>query len=229
MIYHHNQSKERDFKEEYKDAPQELEQANQAYKEAKKKKVVKFFKYIMFGILLFLIYVFLRMGGIQLPQKVDIQEGYEVFLNRNEIDFSLKKRYQKNYIPFIFERSGEYTYYYSSDVDNSFTLEESFPFEIKKYECYQNEQKVSCYDTIDEKGNISDELIKKDLPTNEFTMSIYKGNCDMKDFRIYSGKVLNDLFSYVNKPGAYCMCLELNESKEERIRIELKFKMIQED
>lgn len=51
----------------------------------------------------------------------------------------------------------------------------------------------------------------------------------MKDFRIYSGKVLNDLFSYVNKPGAYCMRLELNESKEERIRIELKFKMIQED
>ncbi len=229
MIYQHNQRKERDFKEEYKNAPQELNQANLDYQEAKKMKVKKFFRYIMIFFLIFLIYVFFRMGGIQLPQKVDIQEGYEISLNQMPIDFSLKKYYQKTYIPFVLSRVGDFTYYYSSDVDNKFLFEKDFPFEMKRYECYQDDKKVSCYDNLDDYGTIPNMYSKEALSTEEFTMSIYRGNCGMKDLRVYSGKIIRNLSPYLKKTGAYCIRLDLQEGKEETLRLELRFKMVEED
>lgn len=230
MIHHHSIKKERDFKEEYQGVYQDYVQAEQDYIESKKEKKKKVFKVILIAFLSFFVYLFFRMGGVILDQKVQIEDGYVFYLDHDLLSYTVQKEYKKVYVPFILKKQGSDIIYYSNQYLNKLPKYDSreYSFDFMKYECYSKNKRVSCNLLSDlekiEKGQQKDiSYQRRKISTNSFLMTIYKGNCDFKAGEVYSGKVVNDLSNYLEPRYHYCILLKEKEDKNLTTEIRISF------
>lgn len=233
MIHHHSVKEERNFKEEYQNAYQDYVQAEQDYIESKKSKKKQILKAILVGVLFFFVYLFFRMGGVILDQKVQIEDGYVFYLDHDLLSYTVHKTYKKVYVPFILKKQGSDIIYYSNQYFNELPKYDSrkYSFDFMKYECYSKNKKVPCNILSDlekiEKGQEEDiSYQRRKVSTNSFLMTVYKGNCDFEVGKVYSGKVLTDLKDYITPGYHYCILLKKKENKNVTTEIRIPFSFI---
>lgn len=230
MIYRENKKEERDFKTEYKDAHKEYLKAEEEERKEKIEKWSKKAKIIGSVVALIFLCVFLGIGGIQLEQKVVIEEGYVAFLDNDFLEFDVEKNYKKSYIPFILSRTGSKKLMYQNQYMNLLPVhnERNYQFRLEKYECFEGNKKVQCHNIEDlekmEKGKQSEiSYERRNIPTDSFDMRIYQGTCNFDQGKVYSGKVISDISKYIDSRYHYCILLSKKEDKTTKTEIRIKF------
>ena len=142
---------------------------------------------------------------------------FEIFINNQEMDIVYNSKYEKVVIPILYTQNEEWTFASNKEkfsIDNYLSRTNKYIITIEEYQCINNDKgnNVRCSCGMEALSETRQEIISKE---NELV--IVKDNK-----KVYSGKFINDITTYLPENGTYDIRI-INTNKKDYMNTTIRF------